>query len=204
MNLKQKAVVIGTILGDGYLQQTGKENARLRFEHSIKQQQYLLWKCQILKNFFQSKPTVLERKNAQFGKHYRYVRMQSYSGSQFGTLHRLFYKDNRKVIPAKIIQLLRSPLSLAVWFMDDGYYYPRDRIAAIYIPSYDEASLDNLITALAQNFSLHPVIKRKKRGEYVLMFSVAQTGRLIDIIRQHVPQSMQYKLPSDPVSTDPS
>lgn len=203
MNLKQRAVVIGCILGDGYLQRTGKANARLRLEHSIKQEAYLNWKCHILKNFFQAKPTILARKNVQFGKTYRYIRAQSQSGSQFGDLQKLFYIDHRKVIPKEMVRFFKSPLSLAVWFMDDGYYYPRDRVAFIYIPHYDQDSLTNLLTALVQNFSLFPIFKQKKRGEYVLMFPVAQTDRLMDIIRLYVLESMRYKLPSDPVSTDP-
>ncbi len=61
MTRKQKAVVIGTILGDGFLQKTGRNNARLRLEHSLKQENYLLWKCHILENYFQSKVQYLER-----------------------------------------------------------------------------------------------------------------------------------------------
>ena len=33
---------------------------------------------------------------------------------------RAFYKDKKKVISQKLKQLLKSPLSLAMWFMDDG------------------------------------------------------------------------------------
>lgn len=204
MNLKQKAIIIGSILGDGYVQKTGKVNARLRLEHSFKQREYLLWKKDQLQNFFQSKPQVLVRNNAQFGKHYHYVRLQSYSGSEFGTLQRLFYRDNCKIVPKEIVRLLKSPLSLAVWFMDDGYYYPRDRIAYIYIPNYDQTSIDNLLAALEHNFLLRPRVKRKKRGEFVLMFPVDQTVALMKIIGSYVHESMRYKIPSDPVSTDPS
>ncbi len=71
MDKIQKAVVIGSILGDGFLQKTGKNNARLRLEHSFKQQDYLIWKCQILNNFFQKKPEILTRTNLKFGKSYQ-------------------------------------------------------------------------------------------------------------------------------------
>ena len=121
----EKALVIGSILGDGFLQKTGKNNARLRLEHSLKQEDYLLWKIRILDNYFQSKPQYLERNNLKFGKSYQYVRAQSYSGSEFGKLSKSFYKDGEKVIPKNIQNLLKDPLSLAVWFMDDGYYYPQ-------------------------------------------------------------------------------
>lgn len=201
MDKIQKAVVIGSILGDSFLQKTGKNNARLRLEHSLKQRDYLLWKCQILNNFFQKKPEVLERNNLKFGKSYQYIRNQSYSGLEFGRLHQLFYVDGKKVIPNKISKLFKDPMSLAVWFMDDGYYYPRDKIAYIYLPKYDHDSVNNLLNALKINYGLSPQLKIKKRGEYVLIFTVKDTAKLIQIIRPYIIKSMSYKLPFDPVST---
>src|SRR3990167_5681331 len=151
MDKIQQAVIIGSILGDGFLQKTGKNHARLRLEHSLKQQDYLIWKCKILNNFFQKKPEILERFNLKFGKSYQYIRNQSYSGLEFGKLHQLFYVDGKKIIPNKISELLKDPMSLAVWFMDDGYYYPRDRIAYIYLSKLDPNSTNNLLNALKVN-----------------------------------------------------
>ncbi|OGE18948.1 hypothetical protein A2871_02135 [Candidatus Daviesbacteria bacterium RIFCSPHIGHO2_01_FULL_41_23] len=204
MDKIQKAVAVGAILGDGFLQKTGKNNARLRLEHSLKQQDYLIWKCKILSNFFQKKPEILTRNNLKFGKSYQYIRNQSYSGSEFGKLHQLFYVDGKKVIPDKISKLLKESVSLAVWFMDDGYYYPRDKIAYIYLPKLDSNSIKNLLIALKINYGLSPRLKIKKRGEYVLIFTVKETLKLIHIIKPYIIKSMSYKLPFDPVSTDPS
>ncbi len=204
MDKIQKAIVIGTILGDGFLQKTGKNNARLRLEHSLKQRDYLLWKCQILNNFFQKKPEILTRNNLKFGKSYQYIRSQSYSGLEFGKLHQLFYVDGKKVVPNKISKLLKEPMSLAVWFMDDGYFYQRDKVAYIYLPNLDSNSINNLLIALKLNYGLSPQLKIKKRGEYVFNFSVKDTAKLIQIIKPYIIESMSYKLPFDPVSTEPS
>ena len=86
---------------------------------------------------------------------------------------------------------------LAVWFMDDGYYYPRDRIAYLYLPKLDQASIDNLLNALKVNFNLSPILKIKKRGEYVLNFSVVETKKLVQLIKLFVISSMSYKIPSE-------
>ena len=190
----QKAVIIGSILGDGFLQKTGSKNARLRLEHSLKQKEYLIWKCQILGNYFQSKPQILERNNPIFDKTYQYIRAQSYSGSELGKLCRLFYIDGKKVIPSKISDLFKDPLCLAIWFMDDGYYYQRDKIAYLYLPKYNQASINNLLNVLKVNFNLAPILKVKKRGEYVLNFSVEETKKLVQIIKPFVISSMKYKI----------
>lgn len=200
----QKAIIIGLILGDGFLQKTGKKNARLRLEHSLRQKEYLIWKCQVLGNYFQSKPQVLERKNPVFGKTYQYIRAQSYSGSELGKLYALFYINGKKVIPNQIFSLLKDPLSLAVWFMDDGYYCQRDKVSYLYLPKYDQVSINNLLKVLKVNFNLSPVLKIKKRGEYVLNFSVAETKKLVHIIKPFAHPSMKRKLPFDPVSTEPT
>src|SRR3989338_6002614 len=111
---KQKEVLIGLILGDGFLQATGKRNARLRLEHSSKQKSYLDWKVEVFKNFMQSEPKRMDRFHPTWRKTYSYYRCQSHATPVFGKFRRLFYRDNRKVIPKNIQSLLKAPQTLAV------------------------------------------------------------------------------------------
>lgn len=201
MTQTQKNVLIGMILGDAYLQKTGKLNARLRLEQSSKQKEYLEWKVSLLKNYFQSKMQVLKRTNPVWNKTYEYVRLQSTSSSELGKLQRIFYKDSVKIIPITINTLLKHPLSLAIWFMDDGYYYFRDRMAYLYIPNFDEESIQNLLLACKSNFALLPVCKQKKKGR-VLIFNVSETQKLMKLITPFIIPSMRYKISLDPVSTE--
>ena len=190
------------ILGDAYLQKTGKTNARIRLEHSEKQKDYLLWKGLQFPEFFQGKPTRLIRFNPIFKKEYSYLRWQSNASPEIGKFHQKFYQNGRKIIPQELLRLLNSSLSLAVWFMDDGYFYHRDKIAYIYIPKYSLEERERLLKMLKDNFSLEAKIKIKKRGNLVLVFSVEETKKLILLIKPFIIPSMQYKLPSlDPLST---
>ena len=109
----QKDILIGTILGDAYLQKTGEKNARLRLEHGINQKEYLFWKVKNLQQFFQGKPKYLERIHPANGRTYRYWRHQSQSGPFLGKLRKIFYLDNRKIIPVNIERFL-TPRSIAV------------------------------------------------------------------------------------------
>lgn len=201
MTQKQKDVVIGMILGDAYLQKTGKQNARLRLEQGISQRDYLEWKVVQLQNYFQSKIQVLKRENPIWRKTYQYVRIQSTTSPEFGKLRNIFYSKSQKIIPKTIEMFFKNPLSLAIWFMDDGYYYHRDKIAYLYIPNFDKESIKYLLEMLKNNFNLLPVLKQKKRGS-VLIFSVIETQKLISLIGKYIISSMRYKLPPDPVSTD--
>ncbi len=195
MTSKQKSALIGMILGDVYLQKTGKYNARIRFEHSINQKEYLEWKVSLFKDYFQGKIQILDRFHAKWDNTYTYVRAQSYSSPEFGKFQRVFYKDSKKIIPSSFKMLFKRSLSLAIWFMDDGYYYPRDKMSYIYIPNYDEESILNLTSSLKENFNLIPSLKLKKKG-LVLSFNVSETKKLMQLIQKHVVASMNYKLAS--------
>ena len=160
---RQKEIIVGILLGDGYLQATGKRSARLKLEHSEKQKDYIFWKYEELKNLMQDKPKRLERYNPKWRKTYTYYRCQSHSTPLLGKFKRLFYDEaGRKRVPEKIGMLLKAPLSLAVWYMDDGNYYPRDGVAYIYLPRYSEEEIKRLTDALEKNFNLRPRVMEKR------------------------------------------
>ena len=52
LSKRQNAIIVGSILGDAYVQATGQKNARLRYEHGGKQKSYLFWKVKELQPLF--------------------------------------------------------------------------------------------------------------------------------------------------------
>lgn len=201
MNAKQRAILVGMILGDCYLQKTGDRNARIRLEHSDKQREYLLWKGKQFPELFQGKPKSLIRYNPVYKREYSYFRWQSNASPEIGKFRRLFYKDGKKLVPKELPKYFKENLSLAIWFMDDGYLYQRDKTAYLYIPKYSKEETKILIQTLKSNFSLDVALKRKKRGELVLIFNVVQTRKLIDLLKPYIIPSMLYKTSLDPLST---
>lgn len=195
---KQKEILIGLILGDGFLQTTGKNNARLRLEHSAKQKSYIEWKYEVLKNFMQAPPKYLKRHNPVWQRTYFYYRCQTHATPYLGKLRRSFYDGNRKRVPLNIGSLLKSPQSLAVWYMDDGSYYHRDKMAEIYLSCYSIEEVQRLAGVLEANFGLKPKIKIKKKKYTVFSFDVLQTKRLIEIVKPHIIPSLEYKIFSAP------
>jgi len=129
----QKSALVGMILGDGFLQKTGSKNARLRLEHSLNQEEYLKWKVKLLPKVFQGKFQYLERRHPLTRKIYRYIRIQSHSSPFLGKLRKIFYPEGKKIIPTEAKRMMKHPLGLTVWYLDDGYYYPRDKIGYLYL-----------------------------------------------------------------------
>ncbi len=110
----------------------------------------------------------------------------------------MFYTDHRKQIPKEISKLLASRLTLAVWFMDDGYYYARDGVAYLYLANIQHREGSRLREALRNNFGLTPKLEQKKTGALDLKFSALETKKLIHLIAPHVIQSMRYKIGEEP------
>ena len=119
LNDRQHALMIGTLLGDGTLEKNGR-NYRLRIEHGEAQRAYIEWKANELR------PLSLKLRlsiswHKQRGKFYRKLHLSTITHEGLNEYARLFYPRGRKSIPAMMTDLLKSPFSLAVWYMDDGY-----------------------------------------------------------------------------------
>jgi len=199
----QKSIIYGLVLGDGYLQSTGKKNARLRIEHSYKQKEYIDWLYSKLENIFCEKPKKINRLHPKTKQIYQYYRMQGNSSPVFGKIKRYFYKNNEKIIPENISNLLKYNLSLAVWYMDDGYYYKRDKSAHIYLQKITKESQNRLLKCLKNNFKISAKIYcRPDRNACCLNFTGKEKDKLFNLIRPHILKLFNYKITSNPVSTE--
>ena len=194
LSKEQKSILFGIILGDGYLQKTGKKNARLRLEHGGNQKEYLLWKVKKLGRLFQGNPKYLERIHPISKRRYSYWRHQSQSTGYLGKLRRIFYPNGKKRIPEDLEKYL-TPLTLAVWYMDDGYYYLRDRCGYLYLGNVSEKEAEIVSQVLSGKFNIKTRVKRKKKG-YAIYFSPKETKKLKNLIEGYILPQFNYKLPS--------
>jgi len=190
---RQQAVLVGTVLGDGRLQQTGSRNARLRLEQGDKQKAYLLWKAEVFSRLFQGKPSYITRTHPATGRTYGYWRYQSNTSPELGKWKDVFYREGRKRIPENLEALL-SPLALAVWYMDDGYYYSRDRNSYLYLGRVSKHEAQIAQQAIQKRFGIRVRVYDKKQKGFALYFSVAETKKLHKLIGEHILPEFDYKL----------
>ena len=201
LSLTQKQIIYGIILGDGHLQKTGKKNARLRLEHGKNQKEYLFWKVDQFKKIFQGKPKYMERIHPKSKGKYGYWRHQSVSTPYLGKLRRIFYPQDKKQIPNDLKKYL-SPRTLAVWYMDDGYFYSRDNDCHLYLGRVSREEAENVSQAILDLFNLsNKVIDKKKKG-YVIYFSPKIAKKLKKLLKKYIIPQFNYKFSSDPVTTD--
>lgn len=113
-----RAVILGTLLGDGSLKVQNKySNANLQIRHSETQKDYLLWKAEILKEIASDKSVNVQKADG-YSKNQKW-RFVSRRLPSLTDLHMLTHKKNKLHIRRKWLNQM-TPLSLAVWWLDDG------------------------------------------------------------------------------------
>jgi hypothetical protein len=193
---EQRSVIVGSILGDGTMR-IGKRavNANLKIEHGLKQKDYVLWKYSILKPWVFTVPKISYRYRENGTKYAKSWWFRTIRHPLLTELYRLFYKENKKVIPRCLDEYLDS-LGLAVWIMDDGSV--RRKAIDISTYSFSEAEIKFLLRILKEKFDLNGNYYRDRDKGYRMYFNVKETQKLIEIIKPYVIDSMKYKITLGP------
>ncbi|MBI3984464.1 MAG: hypothetical protein HY344_00775 [Candidatus Levybacteria bacterium] len=184
----QRDVLIGTILGDGSLKisRSGKA-AQLQICHSFSAKEYVYWKKEIFKNWVFCEPRYHKINNSLI--------FRTVSKPEIFEYMRLFYKEKVKIVPKNISNILKSNLSLAVWFMDDGNGYRRNNACRLSTYAFGLEGNILLQKCLRKNFELYASIIRDSKGYQ--LYIPARNGSAIkfrNLIVQYIIPTMKYKL----------
>jgi len=179
----QKSIIIGSLLGDGYLRiMPGRKDAFLEINHSISEKDYVDWKYRKLRSIVKSSPKQRNGKGVRVA--YRFFTRQN---PELTKLHSRFYSDRIKIIP----NIKFNPLILAIWFMDDGnktyktYYLNTQR--------FDHLSQKKLIQALKKQYGIDSTLNRDKKY-YRIRIKQSSARKFEKLIRVYVIPTMKYKL----------
>ena len=187
----QKSILIGSILGDGYVRILPRStNAILEINHSFRQKEYVDWKYASLKEICASPPKIRKGNGNRIA--YRFYTKQL---PEITKLYALFYREKNKIIPDN---LKIDEISLAVWYMDDGgrcgssnYYLNTQQFS----PSDQQKLLE-----LLKNFGLEASLNKDKKYSRI-RFHISSVPKLKNLIGTILISSMKYKLGYDPVET---
>ncbi len=200
LSCRCKEIITGSVLGDGSLKvHKGYKNARFSFRHSVKFSEYFYWKVRELKEISSDKCVWKQPKTPSFGEN-EMLRYQSRALEELTQIYELVHRQHKLRIRRKWLNRL-TPLSLCVWWMDDGSLVANCRQGVI---CTDNFSYDELLIAVKyfrKVWNLHPRIGRvAKTGprseQYRLWFrSREELKILLRIILPHIPvSSMLYKV----------
>lgn len=186
LNDKQIKVLIGSMLGDGSLvANSWKKHYRLKLQQSNKQKAYLFWKYEIFKEFTLSSPKY-EKTTNSWG-------FRTISHPEFTVFRKLFYPDGRKTIPRNIEELLKDPLSLAIWYMDDGALTTRKDSFVLNTQSFSKNDNLQLQKCLKENFHINANLNRDKH--YWRLYIRKNSAKDFEaLVKEHVATLMNEKL----------
>lgn len=198
----QRNFVIGSLLGDGNLRFVGKNReASLIIDHGFNQKDYVLWKYQLLKNWVLTEPKSVNRiYHKDKERILTSFRFSTISHPEFTYWHNVFYNQGVKIIPKNIKDILVSPFSLAIWFMDDG----NKNQQAVFLNT-QQFSLEEqkvLQECLLKNFGLETTINKhwvyKGKQLYRIRVSTDSTKKMYLLVKDFLIPSMRYKFPLYP------
>lgn len=194
MTERIKSILIGLVLGDAYLTPfTGKsKGSRVDIKGDNRYLSYLQW--------LHSELTPLGVSELKPKKNYHQHRFYTKTSDEVGTLRNTFYSKGIKIIPKQIQQFLTDPITLAVWYQDDGTldYRKKDHYNSLFAThcfSFSDCVL--LANALRENFALDARVYRcQMRGKlrFRIYIVSGSTGRFMSLVRPYVLPCFSHKV----------
>ena len=187
LSYEQEQIVIGAILGDSHFSRIYK-NATGEFIHSIKQEEYCIWKRSFLSEYC-SEIKYSQQFDKRTNKVYKKVICYIHTNPVFNPYYDLFYKNKIKIISKELLYRLEG-LGIAVWFMDDGYKHKSTNSYCLSTNCFSLEDLEIVKEFFLKKFNIKMTI-HKSRVMYVLRESRLTFKKLIE---PYIINSMRYKL----------
>lgn len=186
-------IIIGMLLGDGTIYRSS-----ISTSHSIKQRTYVKLLYNALKSLGCSYDEYLAGDGT--GKKHHSCRISTNSHPYFKKVRSVWYRRYISGVsrPQKIIpnNLIISPLSLAIWYMDDGYLYNvRKNVpkCGICCQAFSKNAVDKLRNILYKSYGIRTV--RRWRCGWYIWFNTENAARLFEVIAKFIIPSLRYKIP---------
>lgn len=180
----QKSLVIGSILGDGYIRIIpGRKNAFFEVNHSYRAKEYVDWKYAMLLSIAGSAPKARKGNGKRIA--YRFYTRQH---SEITELFQKFYRAGEKIIPDNIHI---DAMALAVWYMDDG---SQCRASDIYLNTqqFNKENQIRLIKLLSR-MGIESRMNRDKKY-WRLRVIKSSLSRFRELIHNYIIPEMRYKI----------
>ncbi len=185
----------GTLMGDGAVSPTRSgRGARYRYTHGEKQADYAEWKASLFANI-------------DSRRHVREDGVVTYDFTpmpELADLRREVYQGAKKSFNEDFLKAL-TPLSLALWYMDDADFTIRSKAeqrtqvltgrSVICVEAMEVATQKRLVDYLKDTWGIASTLKSSGTSKKAtLVFDNANTAKLHALIAPYVHPSMEYKL----------
>lgn len=187
---EQRDIIVGLTLGDGHLEtQNNGKTYKLKIEHSVFQKEYLDWLYKKFQNWVRMTPKLRTKDSKPFSYHF-----STYSHELLEFYGKQFYNKKKKIIPDNIEELL-TPLSLAIWFMDDGSLKSKRHNAyVIHTLGFQRNELERIQVVLNKKFGIEAKLHKQKEKYLRLYIPSTSAEKFRNIVTPYIIPSLKYKL----------
>jgi len=196
LSKRQKDIIYGSLMGDAK-----KESyASVGFVHGPSQKEYIEWKFRELNNISPINSLKLRiNKDKKRNKVYESYRFYTRANSCIESIIKIFYFSGKKEINREILDNM-SDLSVAVWYMDDGYtdWGKRFRdngikakeVYSFCTDSFSKESNNIIIDWFKAKYNIDSYLNSRNR----IIIKNKSSDSLNKIINKHIIESMRYKI----------
>lgn len=199
-------LILGTLLGDAWLTKIKKDkrkNSYLGICHSIKQEEYLLYKFDILKEIGAN--TIIDKSYIRNGKTIKSKEFVTKSLPILTLLRKRLYPNNKKTITKKFLNKLTAE-GLSYWIMDDGslVWHKRKRKVGLIYSSFEFYLATNCFSQqeiiliqewLKEKFKVNSKLRYHISSKsFYLVINKPNYEKLATFIKPFIHKSMNYKV----------
>jgi hypothetical protein len=201
---RQKEILYGSMMGDGYRM----SSSSAAFKHCETQKDYLLWKYKEFKSIA-SKNSLkkVEKIDKRSETTISTWKFYTHANSDVEKCISLFYTQDDKQITEEILNCL-SPLSIAVWLMDDGqtdwsyrnkvrYNHNNLPIFKFCTDSYSKESCENIKKWFKERYDISVELKERvlsNRIGYRIKVSIVSVNKFIQLVEPYILPMFNYKI----------
>ena len=190
----QEQIIIGSLLGDGYIHGVKGTNSGtfLSLHHCAKQKEYIEWKA----SFFKDISSLYE--NTRYDERFKNPEYIDYVLQTRSILELVPYRNNwytpeKRIYEPDLNKL--GPLGLAIWYMDDGTKCKPYGGAILCTNCFTRDELIIMQTMLKNNFNLNVTLNIKSAN--MIYIPSSEFSKFKKIVEPYIIPSMKYKIESD-------
>jgi recombination protein RecA len=191
-----KEIILGSLLGDGSLQiQKNYKNARFYIRHSQAQEEYFQWKASALQEI-SSDASIQYSEKSGYSQNQKLL-FQSRALPQLTEINSMTHNGGQRLIIRRRWLNHLTPLSLAIWWLDDGSIISLGRKGVLCTDGFDEDSVKLLAHYLEVVWNVYthvgPIKRDRKYGNsskklyYRLWFGTEELKKFLRIILPYIP-----------------
>ena len=189
------SIIFGSLLGDAHAEKRiYGVGTRICFSQENTHVKYILYLHNFLskRGYCNNKMPIVKERLGKKGKICKIVRFSTWTYTSFNWIHNEWYKNGKKCVPKNIDKYL-TPLSLAVWIMDDGNKVGKGLKFSTNSFTYDECI--KLVEVLYRNFNLKSYVQfAGSKNQYIIYVWKESMNDLSKIVSPYIIPEMKYKI----------